>query len=580
MSEIKCFKEVIQMSGIYMDADVLVIGGGMAGMRAAIEANSLGAKVVMAFKGKLGKTGAGICAYHGAGVGPWSTPQDSKELHLKDVIKCGGYLADQELCKIMIDEVPDRLVELEKYGLFWERKNDGGIDAYLGSGHSEPRTISTYRRQAGLSIHQALKAEITRRQIAVIEDTMVTTLILRNESVVGATALHYTNGEFMNFRAKSVIICTGSHSQVFPSCTTPPDCTGDGVVMGYHAGAELINMEQALYVFGLSHPHTWRGILVPTLFKVGGDILHLLNKKGERYMQRYDPEHLEMATKDVHALSAYKEIQRGMGGGEKGDTLYADLRHLPYKEMREKLGDLVTCMEEMELDVRKDLIEITPTAHETMGGIRINARCESTVPGLFAAGSAIGAIYGNDGIPGRGTGHALVFGKRAGEYASKRAADVPAPSLDNSEVERERQRVHNLLDRENGIRPHPLMKKLQQLMEQSFWVAKDEAHMRRALEEILKLREEEVPRLSLSSRTKRFNLEWVNALEVEKMIDVAEMMIRSALPRKESRTTFLREDYPEEDNVNWLKNIVVQKKNGEMHISTVPVKLIYVRPEE
>jgi succinate dehydrogenase/fumarate reductase flavoprotein subunit len=349
--------------------------------------------------------------------------------------------------------------------------------------------------------------------------------------------------------------------------------------MAYHAGAELMNMELVLYVGTLDHPRVWRGILVPTLFKVGGDTLHLLNRHGERFMTRYDPEHLEMATKDVIARSLQMEIQAGRGGGE-GDTLYADLRHLPYEETKQKLLDLVVCMEKMGLDVRKDLITFRPAAHETLGGIRINARCESTVSGLYAAGSAIGAIYGNDGIPGRGTGHALVFGKRAGEYAGKRAQEMDLPSIQEEQVETERQRVFGLLDQEGGNRPIGVLKKLQQIMEKHFWVVKNGAGLQEALRGILSLREEDLPKLGLSCRTKRFNLEWRWALEMSNLIDLSEMMVRSALMRKESRTTFLREDYPDTDDTNWLKHIVVKKGAGHMNVTAIPIQLTHVQPQE
>jgi fumarate reductase (CoM/CoB) subunit A len=347
--------------------------------------------------------------------------------------------------------------------------------------------------------------------------------------------------------------------------------------MAYRAGVELMNMEQALYVGTLDHPDTWRAVLVPTLFKVGGDTLHLLNKDGERFMERYDPEHLEMATKDIIASAAHSEIKAGRGSG---DTLYADLRHLPYEQTKQKLADLVVCMEQMGLDVRKDLIRFRPAAHETLGGVKINAQCEATLPGLYAAGSAIGAIYGNDGIPGRGTGHALVFGKRAGEFAAKRAVEIGMPSVEDKAVEEEEARVFDLLTRDGQIAPVQALRKLQETMGNYFWITKNEAGLTEALNEIARMREEDLPQICLSSRTKRFNLEWRRALEIENLLDVSEMMVRSAMMRKESRTTFLRDDYPEKDDVNWLKHVVVRKRDGDMAVSARPIELTFVRPGE
>jgi len=562
-----------------METDVLVIGGGLAGLRAAIEAHDGGVKVLVAMKGKLGKATAAVCAYHGAAVGPWCDADDTKELHLKDVIKCGGYLADQELCKIMIDELPERLIEFERYGLFWERNDDGTIAPYLGSGHSKPRTISTWRRQAGLSMIYALKSEILRRRIPVLEDTMVTNLLIKDGEIAGAVGLDIVSGKVFPINSKSTIIATGSHSVMFPDYTPPPECTGDGPAMAYEAGADMMNMENVVYIATIDHPGTWRGIIVPTLFKIGGDVLHLLNKEGERFLERYDPENLEMATKDVVARSTYTEIIEGRGGGEEGDTLYADLAHLDYEEANNKLGDLVTCMEEMGLDIRKDYISFRPAAHETLGGVRINARCESTIPGLYAAGSAIGAIYGNDGIPGRGTGHAIVFAQRAGKYACERARQISMPQPDQELLDAEFLRVVNILDRERGLSPGEVLKKLQETMRKNFWVVKNDEGLKEALANIIRIQQEDLPIVSTSSKSKRYNIEWQHALEVINLAKVAEMMIKSAMMRKETRAMFMRDDYPQKDNVNGPQHIVLRRNKNEMHLETIPVKLTYVQPE-
>jgi len=565
-----------------LETDVLVIGAGLAGMRAAIEAHDKGAKVLIALKGKLGKMNAGVCSYHCAAVGPWGEADDSRELHLHDVIEVGGYLADQKLCKIMIDELLDRCLEMERYGLMWNRKENGDVDPYLGAGHSKPRTLSTWMRQGGVDMIHSLRSEVRRRRIRLLEDIMVTGLLLDDGQVAGVCALDYLNGEFLTIGAKSVVMSTGSHHQVFPVVTPPPEGTGDGMAAAFRAGAELMNMEFAIYVTTPAYPRTFRGILVPTLFKVGDDTLHILNAKGERIMERYDPVNLEMATKDVIARSLHTEIREGRGGGEEGDTLYADLRHLPYEAAKSKINDLVFCMETVGIDITKELIPIRPAIHETMGGIRINEHCESTVPGLFAAGSAVAAIYGNDGIPGRGTGHALVFGKRAGEYAAERAQEKTLVSFDRlaDQIEAERKRVFEPLELESDLRPVDVLRELQAIMGRRFQMIKNQADLEAGLEEVLKLRDEKNGRLSPSSKTRRFNLEWRNALEMQNLFLVAEIMFRAAMTRKETRTLFMRDDYPEMDNKNWLKHLVVRKEDGRINLEAVPIELTYVRPTE
>jgi|WetSurMetagenome_2_1015567.scaffolds.fasta_scaffold02199_7 fumarate reductase (CoM/CoB) subunit A len=571
------------MTGIVnRETDVLVIGGGLAGMRAAIEARDQGAAVLLILKGKLGKMNAGICSYHYAAVGPWGNPDDMNDLYLRDVIDAGGYLADQELCKIMIEEAKEGIFEFERYGLMWDRKNDGSMDPYLGAGHSRPRTMSTWMRQGGLDMIHAYRSEMRRRKIPIIEDVMATRLLVKDGKVVGVIALDILSGTLISIQAKSVIIATGSHHQVFPVATPPPEGTGDGVAMAYRAGAELTNMEFVLFVCTLGFPSTFRGILVPTLFKIGDETMHLLNNKGERIMQRYDPEHLEMATKDVIARSIQTEIREGRGDGEEGDTLYVDLRHLPYEAARQKLAEVVFFANKAGIDIKKELVPIRPAAHETLGGIRINKQCESSLPGLYAAGSAIGAIYGNDGIPGRGVGHAVVFGRRAGQFAAQGAQKSDRVSIEDvkDQLDEEKTRVFRPMERRSDIRPIAVMRNLQHVLGKYFGWAKNEKDLTAGLKEILRIREEQFPQISLSSRTKRFNLEWIKALEVENLIDTAEIMFEAALQRKETRTMYVRDDYPDQDDKNWLKHLVVKKQSGRMTFEAVPVKLLYVRPGE
>lgn len=563
-------------------SDVIVIGGGLAGMRAAMEAHDQGADVILAMKGKLGKMNAAVCSYHCAAVGPWGEADDSFELHLKDVIHAGGFLADQELCKIMIEELPERCLEMERYGLMWERNENGDVEPYLGAGHSRTRTISTWMRQGGVDMAHSLRSEMRRRKIPLIEDFMATKLLTVNGTVAGVVGLDYLNGQVVVIRAKSVVMATGSHNRCFPVSTPPPEGTGDGVAISYRVGAELMNMEFVVFVTTPAFPRTFRGVLVPTLFRIGDETLHLLNAKHERIMERYSPEDLEMATKDIIARSIQTEIREGRGGGEEGDLLYADLRHLPYQAAKEKCGDLVFCMGKAGIDITKEMIPIRPAAHETLGGIRINKECASSVPGLYAAGSTIGAIYGNDGIPGRGIGHALVFGKRAGEYAAKNALENKNDPFEDlsSEIEKEKERIYSILNRDSEVRVFKVLKDFQAIMGQYFPPVKNEKSLQEGLARLLSLKEENVLRVAPSYKTKRFNMEWRNILELENLFEVSEIMFKTAMMRKETRTMFLRDDYTKTDDENWLKHIIVKKMGDKIHLATTPIELKYVAPEK
>lgn len=559
-----------------IETDVLVVGSGAAGMRAAIEANENKVQVTIVTKGILGKSGCTQGALYSSAVGPWHVPGDSKDLHFRDTVVGGGFLCNQKLARILVDEAPDRLIELEEWGMYWERNPDGTIKLIKTEGHSFPRTLHINIRGSGLEIAKTLRREILQRNIEVYQDTIVTKLLTHNGQVVGATALNYAKGNFMVFRAKSIVLATGSGSQIYRDAThVARECTGDGYVLAYRVGAELVDMEQTMWTGAcFVFPWAWRSTSVPVTFKVENYHPYLINRYGERFMKKYDPVHMETATKDVVARAIFTEIKEGRG------PVYADLRHIPYELLLQRQPDFMKRLLKTKIDIRNDMIEVSPDVHTMSGGIRINEKAESTVPGLYAAGCVAGGVHGGNRIGGSGTIDALVFGRRAGFYSAERAKEKSLPPINRNQIEREYDRVFKPLEKAGeGISPVKVRQKIREQMWNNVGISKKENEMLEALMTFSKIKREYLPKLAPVTDTTRFNMEWVEVLEVINMIDLAEIITKASIARKETRNNFIREDYPERDDKNWLCNIVIKFTDGQMKLWTEPVKFYYLSPE-
>ena len=571
-----------------IDVDVLVVGGGAAGCRAAIEAANRGAKTVLVTKGRVGRSGCSPQALMVSGVGPWSDPKDSVELFMEDCVRAGEYMADQELARVLFSEVGERYMELEKWGAYWAKREDGTLDLVRKAGHSVARTFHMAAPFTGRIVMNILKSELLRLGVEIIEDTMVTNLLTWDGSVVGATALDYMNGVFKVFRAKSTILATGHCEQIFLRTTVGREGTGEGIAMAFRAGAELIDMENHL-LQGIGpgslclHPRMyminfagrkWSGIL-----PVGGGTFtpRYLNAKGEEFLKRFVPP-APVAPKTLRLLAHAREVEEGRATPEGG--VYLDVRDAPNLEEILEDAKMKIVFERANIDLTKDLLEIGIAAHANTGGIRVNVRSETTVPGLYAAGGCAAPYYGWQRLQGYGIGQGLVFGKRAGEYATIRASRMEKPKIDWNQVEEERRRIYGFLEHagEDGISPLTIKNRIRRNNWKYLVPSKNEEGLKKALREVERIKREDIPRMVLRSSSKHFNYEWVEALEVPDMLLISEIMIKAALMRKETRGPFVRTDYPEKNDKEWLKHIVVRQEDGNMKFYTEPVKLLYVKP--
>ncbi|MEW6524416.1 MAG: FAD-binding protein [Bacillota bacterium] len=560
--------------------DVLVIGSEGAGARAALGAADRVGSVIVATKGFVGKSGATLTADADIDIDSRSAAdifglpgdrRDSPEKFAEDMCKEGEYLNDQELVRIHTEEAPARLKELVDWGARIDRLTHA-------PGHTYPRGVWI----PGTEFVRVLTRELKkRRNIRLLENVMLTELLTRDGSVVGAAGISITTGSFFVIKARAVILCTGGAMRVYPHTTAPDELTGDGLAMAYRAGAPLVDMEFPMFLpYTLLKPDSLDGVDFPYLLSAYIET-HALNRYGNRYMSKWDPERLEHTTRDVNSIAAMVEVLEGRGGPNGGT--YLSLKHLP-DNLREFTSEwFPESMAHMRYggfnmrdylpDLGKDAMETGPACHFWNGGLQINARCETGVPGLFAAGEGTGSIHGANRVSGNALTMTQVWGPRAGIYASEYALSSDDLAVDFDQVDALRQKSLHVFRGRGGTDVVDLRKQLQSLAWTQVGVVRDESGLVKALETVKDIRTQGLPDLGLKSKSRVYNREWIEALQVENMLDIVELVARASLARRESRGALYRRDYPKTDNVNWLKNIVLKLGAGGVEVIQQEVAL-------
>jgi len=540
-----------------LETDVLVVGGGGAGARAAVAAEESGAKVILATKHFLGRSGCTPQLAYMSAVGPWGAKDDSVELAVQDLLKSGGNLGDPTLLKILVEESRDRIADLESYGARFDKGKDGKYIVGQLAGHSKPRTMTFNARKLGSTMMQALTNEIRRRKIRTLEEVMLTKIFTMGGSITGGFFLDYRRGEYFVVSSKCIVLATGGYGAIYSPSTVSKEDTGDGLVLALDVGAEVIDMENVPFLPG--NNRAWGSQ------KSWGETPHFLNTKGERFMTRYNPDGAEFGTKEVLVQSIAKEVREGRGTKRGG--IYSDLSHLPWDEpsVQTDMADLVEHGKNFGYDPRKDPVEMWPVAHTPTGGIPVGENGETSVPGLYAAGSVAFGMYGFGRIEGFTSMITQVFGKRAGDAAAKKATSIPLVAPLADEVEVERKRINSALNQSDGLPPAEVKQRIHSIMYEHAWVLRDENSLSAGLDEILKLRKEKI---AVQSKSKVLNIEWLEALEVPNLLLMAELLLRASLTRKESRGSFSRTDYPTVDDANWRVNIVFKKKGDSIEMYT------------
>jgi fumarate reductase (CoM/CoB) subunit A len=507
-----------------LDCHVLVIGSGGAGVRAAIEASCYGETILIS-KTIVGKGGCTPMAE--GGFNAVLREGDSCSIHSEDTLRGGAYLNDPALVSVLVNEAPQRMQDLIDWGAVFDFTETDEIAQRPFGGQRFPRTCYASDRtgheiMATLvdRLHACLETVTPLNEVAVID------LLRDGDRVIGAIALD-EKGNLLTIRANSTILATGGATKVYDISTNSSSGTGDGFAIGYRAGAELIDMEMVqFHPTGAVYPYDARGRLVTEAVRGEGGILK--NCLGERFMGRYDPARMELSTRDVIARSIATEIQAGRETENGG--VYLDVTHLPREQIEKKLPVMLEQFLKFGVDIREVPMEVAPTAHHLMGGLRITPECRTTLPGLFACGEVAGGVHGANRLGGNALAETQVFGRRAGEAAG--AAEKRIKRIDPSQVERQRARLDAFL--KGSENPAQVRRRLQQAMWDGAGIFRNAETLTRTLEMIGHLSE-----MKLRAHTAQ-NLQ--ECCVVENMCLTASLICRSALLRREARGAHVRTD--------------------------------------
>lgn len=550
--------------------DVLIIGAGGAGLRAAIAASAAGLSVGLVCKSLLGKAHT-VMAEGGIAAALGNVdPADGWKIHFADTMRGGQFLNNWRMVQIFAKEAPQRVLELELWGAAFDRTPQGKILQRPFGAHSYRRLCHVGDR-TGLELLRTLQDQGVHQGMDVYMEVTLTRLLKDGDRVVGAFGYRRENGRFILFKAKAIVIATGGWGKVYKVTSNSWESTGDGLAAAYEAGAELIDMEMVqIHPTGMVWPPGVRGILVTEA--VRGEGGRLLNSQGERFMERYDPKKMELSSRDVVARAIFREVEAGRGTPHGGAWL--DVTHLPADSIRRKLPSMYDQFLQLaDIDITKQQMEVAPTVHYAMGGIRVDPETgASTVPGLFAAGEVAAGLHGANRLGGNSLSDLLVFGKRAGEGAAAFARTVDHPgTIDESQIEEE---IHLLLrpfESKGTENPYLIHEELQETMQNWVGIRRNAEDLEKALDKILEL-QQRAQNLHVEG-SRMYNPAWHTARDDLFMLTICEAIVRSAIYRKESRGAHWRADFPEKDDAVLGKvNIVTRKVRGELTIDTSPIE--------
>ena len=554
-----------------LEHDVLVVGAGLAGMRAAIAARAAGANTAVISKvhpvrSHSNAAQGGINAALVDRGDPW-------EDHAYDTVKGSDYLGDQDAIELMCRAAGGAVIDMEHMGVTFSRDDDGklGTRAFGGQGRARTFYVGDFTGQAMLHVmfEQLIKSGVRR-----YEEWFVTSLIEEDGQVCGVMALEIRTGQIFAIRAKTLIFCTGGLGRVFEPSTNALIVTGDGMALAYNAGARLMDMEMVQY-----HPTTLAGSGVLISEAARGEGAYLLDKNGDRFMEKYAPNMIELASRDVVSRAEQTEINAGNGVN---GCVFLDCRHLGETLIKEKLSQIREIGIDLAgVDMVKDLIPIRPGMHYMMGGIKTDVDGLTNLPGVYAAGEcACVSVHGGNRLGANSLLDTIIFGQRSGNHAADACRELEFVEFNVDEaVSREQKRIQAMLDRpQNGDRIASVRLAMGETMNKNLAVYRDQAGMEETLHDLVGLRERYTT-VPVDSKGRVFNTDLVFALELGFMLDCAETITVSAQDRKDSRGAQARTDFPDRDDENWMKHVTVLKGEEGPDISYLPVTITQWTPE-
>jgi succinate dehydrogenase / fumarate reductase flavoprotein subunit len=547
--------------------DVLIIGAGGAGLCAAISALGQGATVGVVCKSLLGKAHT-VMAEGGIAAAMANVDEaDDWRTHFRDTMRGGKFLSNWRMAQIHAQEAPDRVHELEQWGALFDRTSDGEILQRAFGGHTFKRLCHVGDR-TGLEMIRTLQDRGVHLGIDVYMECAVTRLLKDGDRVAGAFAYWRETGRFVVFKAKSVVIATGGIGKAWRITSNSWEYTGDGMALAYDVGAELMDMEFVqFHPTGMVWPPGVQGILVTEAVRGEGGVLR--NKDGERFMERYDPEKMELSTRDVVARAIYTEAKEGRGTEHGG--AYLDISHKPAEYVKKKLPSMYHQFRELaDVDITKGPMEVGPTCHYMMGGIRVEAEtAQATVPGLFAAGEAAAGLHGANRLGGNSLSDLLVFGRRAGLSAADHANHVGPGAVDSQQIEQGTREMLAPFERAAGDGPYDIHRDLQETMQNYVGIFRNEDDLKKGLSELQTLNER-AARVTVEG-SRLFNPGWHLARDLKSMLTVSEAVALSALERKESRGAHSRIDFPNYDESLGKQNNITLREGDQMKLKQLPI---------
>lgn len=552
-----------------IEHDVLIIGAGLAGMRAALAAKQEGVDVAVVSKVHPVRSHSNA-AQGGINAALTDRGDDWRD-HAYDTIKGSDYLGDQDAISIMCKEAGDEVIAMEHMGAIFNRDEEGRLGTRSFGGQRQARTffVADFTGQALLHV---LYEQIMKAGARVYEEWFVLSLIVKDGRCGGVVMLDIRTGKIEVVKAKAVILAAGGLGRVFEPSTNALICTGDGMSLGYRAGASLMDMEMVQY-----HPTTLKGSGVLISEAARGEGAYLLNSENERFMLRYAPEFKELASRDVVSRCEQTEIDEGRGID---GCVLLDLRHLGEKYISERLSQIrELAMDFANVDMVTDPVPIMPGMHYQMGGVQANIDGETKVPGLYAAGEvACVSVHGGNRLGANSLLDTLVFGRRSGLHASELSKKIGHININENDAQSDKENIQRLLDNDKGESFGQIRLDMGTAMKEHFGVFREENSMAKGVEKIqaVKKRAENV---YVADKTSTFNTNLLFTLELGFMIECAETIAASAIDRKESRGAHTRTDMPDRDDKNWIKHILVNKNEDSHEISYKDVVITEWEPQ-
>ena len=552
------------------DHDVLVVGAGLAGMRAAMSARDNGVDVAVVTKVHPVRSHSNAAQ---GGINAALTDRgDSWENHAYDTVKGSDFLGDQDAIEIMCKEAGQEVITMEHMGVIFNRGEDGRLGTRAFGGQREARTffVSDFTGQAMLHV---LYEQVMKAGVRVYEEWFVLSLIVVDGECSGAVVMEIMSGDVHVIRAKAVILAAGGLGRVFEPSTNALICTGDGMALAYRAGAPLMDMEMVQY-----HPTTLKSNGALMSEGARGEGAYLINSEGDRFMERYAPNMMELASRDVVSRAEQTEINEGRGVN---GCVFLDCRHLGEALIKEKLSQISEIAKDFaNVDMVTEPVPIRPGMHYQMGGIKTDVNGITSVPGLYAAGeTACVSVHGGNRLGANSLLDTLVFGRRSGETASEASKATAYKPINDSAARADNREIQDLLDGNAGTEMFgKIRQELGQTMNDKLAVFRNREGMEGALSTLADLKDR-FSRVLVTDKGRTFNTNLTFTLELGFMLDCAETIVVGALEREESRGAHTRTDMPERDDDKWMKHILLTKGPEGPEVSNMPVVVTQWQPE-